>query len=362
MDIGSSHIKVTSIKEDLTMDVKVYPIWKSSMNANVPRISLIDATIKHILKENLRKHEHKRVNVGVVTSFEAMYPSFDHISYFTKLTEMFQSVEFYTVSQEFKSVSLEDIESWPKMSVLHALGYIASKLLDTGLLIQMNSSSTVFIPVISGQVVPLQVHYSSGIGLWIGALYTDVHLIGNETIIFGRKSLISSSFATLLDLLLKLRGEQFVKKIIVDYHSPVSITEKYLTDSSEILMKLFGVFPDMEYRNRAGIKYDLDNQTKIASLYLYSRLANIMFENVLKIISELDMSLNDLKLVLSGIGKEFILPEALHLLASQLVDIEEYVPKPYCIFLESLGVVLSLFEHVTGTTIKLDEIKWGEGI
>ena len=360
MDIGSSHIKVISIKEDgrndLAIDVKIYPVWRASTTTNISRINLIDATIKHVLREHLRKYE--KVNVGVVTSLEAVYPSFDHIKYFTRLAEIFPDVEFYTIDQEFKCASLMDIRSWPKMSVFYALGYIGSKLLDTGLLIQMNSASTMFIPVISGRVVPLELHYSSGIGLWIGALYTDVHVVSNETLIFGRKSLISSSFATLLDVLLELKDEQFVKGILKNYHSPISITEEHLKNSLETLMKLFGVFSDVEYKNRAGIKWDLNNQIKIGSLYLYSRLTNIIFENVLKIISELDMPINDLKLILSGIGKEFVLPDALHLLADHIVDIEEYIPKPYCIFLESLSVALSLFEHITGSNIKLEEIKW----
>ncbi|NJE09143.1 hypothetical protein E3E31_11525 [Thermococcus sp. M39] len=357
LDIGASHIKATSIDEDLNVNVEIYPIWKSSLKGNINRINLMNAVVKHIIKEKIKKYG--KVDVNIVTSIEMAYPSFNYLDFFNRLSQNLSQVNIYTINEKFVVTPLHELESWANLSVSHALGYIGGKLIDTGILIHMNSSSTIFVPVLVGNAVSQEVHYSSGLGMWIGALYTDIHMISNESFIFGKKSLISPSSVTILDILLEL-DELSLKNIMSDYKSPVSITEEYKKDSFYRLLKLLGCFPTRKYKNsRSDKEYDLKNQVKISSLYIYYKLLNIVFENVIKILSDLDIPLNNLKLLLSGIGKDFILPDALYLFNDKLIDVESYIPKPYCIFLESFSAALSLYEYITNSKISLHEIKWG---
>ena len=361
IDIGSSHIKLTTIDlKDFNLNCKSYPVLHVARRSGVSRLEIIRGILSEIFLRYNNRYDD--VNVNIVTSLEAAKPNFDFLKFFIDIREKYEGINFYTLDKNLSVQSLDSLDSWPYMSSIHSIRYIGGKLLESGILVHMNSSSSVFAPVLNGKPVDLPLHYSSGIALWKGALYTLLQNISTNTIVFGRQSPLSSpDFVSILDVLTelnKLSSEDL--DIIEKYTSRIEVDE---SKSIEKLMMAIGCFRDFPYTNLyTGTDYDILNQVKLSSLYMYQKYLFMIFENVIKILSEVDIPWENMELIISGIGKNHILKDAFHLFGDKVVDIESYIPIPYSIFLESFGSAISLLESTVGTSCDLKNrdcyLKW----
>ncbi|NJE61982.1 hypothetical protein [Thermococcus sp. 21S7] len=356
VDIGSSHIKTTTLcLSSKNIDFNVYPIsyitgklkLSGTMKGRIEKLIIpaLDATLSKYSKK------YDTVYVNLVTSLEAAAPWYDYLSKFKEIEMKYENVILHTMTGSLSVEQLTSLKSWQYMSSIHAVRYIAEKLLENGMLIHMNSASTLFIPVLSGRAIPMEIHYSSGVALWVGALYTPLPSVSNNVLVFGKKSLSSPTTNIKLYEALSLIAKTEVARTLKEYKSPYRVDS---INSSEVILQFIGCFPNKKYLNKiTNTPYNLHNQAKISAFYIYSTYLNKILENVLMVLSEVDIPIDTAKFLVSGIGKDPILKDALYIFADKLMDIEIYIPKPYCIFLESFGAALSLYEYLTSEKISL---------
>jgi len=360
LDIGSSHLKFV-VFDDMKLSkgrTLIYPIWAISENAGVK--SKKDELIFQAIEVTLKRFqdEYGCVNVGVVTSIEAAFPFLNVSSRLRSINRHIPNINFYTIDNSISVVPLENVTRPNRMSSIRGIQYIARKLLRDGILVHMNSASMVIVPVVEGQIINQELHYSSGIGLWIGALLTPLFQVSQKGILFGEEFPTSPANVYLYDILPEILPKQKFLDIISGYNLPVQLEKADEKSSYFRLLQYFGCFPDTTYYNPILKKpYNMKNQIKIASFYTYNKLLNIILENVLKVLSRVDIPLGDLEIVISGIGKDFVLFDSLYLLKDKLVDIDQYITKPYSIFLEAFSAAISVYELINGTHLSKEDLK-----
>lgn len=364
IDVGSSHIKTVILNKTNFDDsiVFIFPIWSIAENAGIKskKDKLIFQAITSILRE-IQK-QYRFVHVNVVTSLEAAFPFLDVMSQLKSIERSLSNVNLYTITDNLVVTPIEHIIYSNRMSSLRSLQYIAEKILKDGVLIHMNSASTVTVPVVNGISLKQKLHYSSGIGLWIGVLLTPLFQLSNKCILFGEEFPVSPANVYLYDILPNILPEQVLRNVLKTYNMPIQLEKEKNRDNKKSsyyrLLQYFGCFPEGIYYNSALNKpYDMENQIKIASIYLYHKLLNIIFENILKVLSRIDIPLSGVEIVISGIGKEFALPDSLYLFRNKITDIEVYIPKPYCIVLEAFSAALSLYEFLEDVKLSKEDIQ-----
>lgn len=364
IDIGSSHVKTiilnkTNFNESTTF---IYPIWAIAENAGIK--SKKEELIFRAVTITLRKlqEQYRFVHANIVTSLEAAFPFLDVISQLKSIEKNLSNINFYTITNNLVVIPIDDIAHPNRMSSIRSIQYIAEKILNDGILIHMNSASTVIVPVVNGVSIEQKLHYSSGIGLWVGALLTPVFQVSNKCILFGDEFLTSPANVYLYDILPNILPEQKLQAILEIYNVPIQLgkekDKKNKKASYFRLLQYLGCFPEEVHHNLTLRRpYNMENQVKIASMYLYHKFLNTTFENILKVLSRVDISLSNLEIIISGIGKEFALPDSLYLFRNKLTDIEMYIPKPYCIVLEAFGAALSLYELLEDVKLSKEEIQ-----
>ncbi|GEM_PF-2454136 len=364
IDIGSSHIKTIILDETNFNEsiIFIYPIWAIAENAGIK--SKKEELIFQAVTTTLRKlrEQYRFVHANVVTSLEAAFPFLDAISRLKSIEKNLSNVNLYTVTSDLMVAPVENVAYPNRMSSIKSIQYIAKKILKDGILVHMNSASTVIVPVVNGASIEQKIHYSSGIGLWVGALLTPIFQISHKCILFGDEFLTSPSNVYLYDILQNILPEQKLQAILEIYNVPIQLEkEKDKTNKKASyfrLLQYLGCFPEEVYHNLIlGRPYNMENQVKIASLYIYHKFLDIIFENILKVLSRVDIPLENLEIVMSGVGKEFVLPDSLYLFRNKLTDIEMYIPKPYCIVLEAFSAALSLYELLEGVNLSKENIQ-----
>ncbi len=209
----------------------------------------------------------------------------------------------------------------------------------------MNSSSTLFIPVKKGIAVPLEPHYSSGIGMWTGALYRHVfNITGNGVYVFGRKIYISPIAGSLTDIIFQIMPEK-AEEMLKLHNSPVKIDE-LRRNSGKRIMHILGIFPRREYRNfRCGGFFNKENQVRVASYHIYANFLQALVENLLKILSDVDIDVENMELAISGVG-EPILEDAFYLFRKRMIKLSEKLSPEKSVMLEAYSAALSLQEYI----------------
>ncbi len=297
--------------------------------------------IKKIIWE---KSKDAEVYANIVTSIDAAYPEEDYLSLLKELTQECNA-KIYLLSDNLVPVQLDKTGKWCFLSSINSLMYIAQRYLENGVLVHMNSSSTLFIPVKKGIAVPLEKHYSSGIGMWTGALYRHVfNITGNGVYVFGRKIYVSPVAGSLTDILFQIMPDK-AEKMLELHNSTVGIGD-LRRDSRKRIMQILGIFPQREYRNfRYGGFFNKENQVRVASYDIYFNFLHALVENLLKILSDVDIDVENMELAISGIG-EPILEDAFHLFRERIIKLSEKLSPKKSVMLEAYGAALSLQEYM----------------
>ncbi|MCD6370890.1 MAG: hypothetical protein J7L63_05310 [Thermoplasmata archaeon] len=342
IDIGSAHVKVCHLTE--RMETEIFPVGMvaSKLSEGCSRMrDIILPLLRKIIERELNRWE--RVHVGIVTSIEAAYPREPYLRYLREFAESYFDAKFYILHETLRPREIHTLEKWPFMSSINALRYIATRFLTDGMLIHMNSSSTLFVPVKEGFAIPLELHYSSGVGMWGGALHRHVfNITGGGVYIFGRKTYLSPTAGSIADILLEIDPSRALM-LLQNHNMPVK-SEEAKKRARNNLAQLLGIFENREYRNLLhGGFFDKRNQIKIASYHIYGNFLYALFENVVKIFSEVDIDVEKAHFLVSGIG-EPILEESLHLFGDKVERMSQKLSGECSIILESYGAALSLQE------------------
>ncbi len=341
IDIGSAHLKVVALCPNPSEEIYPVGIIASKLQKASRLRDIIFPLVRKIISE---KSKDVEVYANIVTSIDVAYPEEDYLSILKKLTQECNA-KIYLLSDNLVPVQLEKTENWFFLSSINSLRYIAQKYLENGVLVHMNSSSTLFIPVKKGIAVSLEPHYSSGIGMWTGALYRHVfNITGNGVYVFGRKIYVSPVAGSLIDILFQIMPEK-AEKMLELYNSPMRIDE-LRRDSGKRIMHILGIFPQREYRNfRYGGLFNKENQVRVASYHIYANFLQALVENLLKILSDVDIDVENMEVAISGIG-EPILEDAFHLFRGKMIKLSEKLSPKKSVMLEAYGAALSLQEYV----------------
>lgn len=347
IDVGSAHLKVVSLGEKENFEIYRVGEIAFKLKMESRRLELIFPLLRKIISE---KSKEGKVYVNLVTSIDVAYPEKDYLLEMQRFAEECEA-NFFMLSENLIPVEIKKMESWIFLSSVNSLRYVAQKYLKNGILIQMNANSALFIPVKNGCAPPLEIHYSSGIGMWAGALYRHVfNITGTGVYVLGEKtyvSPISPIVGSIIDILFQI-SPQKAEKMLKMHNATAEEIEELRNLSQKRLMQLLGFFPNKEYRNfRYGGFFSKENQIKVASYHIYSNFLQALLENTLKILSSVDIEMNNMEIGISGIG-EPILEDALHLFHNRLIKFSDKLSPPKSIMLEAYGAALSLKEYIEG--------------
>jgi len=276
---------------------------------------------------------YKIADIGLVSSFEATFASDPSKIHEIQKTIMDAAEEYdvYTLDEKLKLTEPLK-EQWIPMSTIYPIGYIASLLLDTGLLIHMNSASTVIAPVKKHVYVSINTHkYTSGEAAWVGALLTPLSRIIGQGLIFGHYCDLSPYGAHTGDIINILFPDKF-KRVLKELNAAVDLSYAY---SADRFLQLLG-----QHRNYDGT-YNLENQVNLFALLSYHEVLSKIRKMIFRILSFMDFHLSETKFVVSGIGKDLFLKEALNF-TRNVEDISKYLNPEVYITLESFGVAAAI--------------------
>jgi len=345
IDLGSAHIKYCIVNvESKRSETGTIPLWIQSRD----KIEVIKNAFSFLIENKLR--EYKIKYIGIVSSFEATFiPDPDKCIKIQKAildTAEEKGYELYSINHQLKLVNLIK-EEWIPLSVIYSIGYIASLILKAGLLIHMNSASTVIAPVKNHKYVSINPHkYTSGEAAWIGALLTPLSSISQHGLMFGNYCNLSPYGAYTGDVINVLFQKEF-RKILEKLNASVKIDYK---KSVGRFLQLLG-----QLQNSNGI-YNFENQVKISALMFYYDLLNKIRRMVFQVMSSIDANVDNMKFIVSGIGKDLVLKKVLSF-TKNVYDIEEYLDPEICVNLESFGIIAAITKHKFDVNI----IKYDDG-
>lgn len=338
IDIGSAHIKYCLLDlESYHISVKTIPLWTPS---SVERSTLIEGGISSILNEI---RGYNVVALGLVSSFERAFASDPKITSKVKerILTLVKEYDAYTFNEDASLINLKD-HQWIETSVIPSIGYVASLLIDAGLFIQMNSASTVIAPIKEHKYTPINRYpYISGEAAWVGALSTPlIHILKNGLIfgcLYDNLSLYGASVGDVINILYPEKLKKMLKKISAPTEFVNNLHREHSINA--FIQLLLGT--DKTYGG-----YNIQNQIKIFALMAYHEFLNKIRKWVFQVLSGVDLDPEKTEIIISGIGKDPFLKDALYFIPN-VTDIEKYFPPPVDVDLESLGVALAIAQKIS---------------
>jgi len=205
----------------------------------------------------------------------------------------------------------------------------------------MNSASTVIAPVKKHVYVSINTHkYTSGEAAWVGALLTPLSRIIGQGLIFGHYCDLSPYGAHTGDIINILFPDKF-KRVLKELNAAVDLSYAY---SADRFLQLLG-----QHRNYDGT-YNLENQVNLFALLSYHEVLSKIRKMIFRILSFVDFHLSETKFVVSGIGKDLFLKEALNF-TRNVEDISKYLNPEVYITLESFGVAAAVAQKKSNVNV-----------
>lgn len=346
LDIGSANLKYIALdpnKKEVT-HFGCVPLWSKRINLLKKTV----AGVKHIIE--IIKPEY----VNIVSSFEIVEKKPIHILemfYETLLTE-FDNTIFYTLTRDCNVIDIYNAQKRASdliTSAVQGVAYIGTHIVDNGVLINMNSASTVVIPILKNRYQSISGYkFSSGEARWIGALYTPVETFTDSGVINGHITKLAPYGAHTVDVF-NILDKSRLEEILGLYG-----VNKTLYPQEDSLYK---IFHSLAYYPKNINKTSI-NQAKIFSLYIYHKLQDIIREMIFQIFSFLNLDPEEIPIITCGIGKDLILKNGLR--NFNVHDISSYLSFPLWVYVEAFGSALALLEKIENKHINIAEVTINE--
>lgn len=342
LDIGSANLKyviVDSNKEKI-INSGCIPLWSKKISL----VKKVVGAVKYIVETA------KPECINIVTSFEIVKEKPVHTLeefYETLLDEL--NIPIYTITKDCTVIDMRAAQKKASELVgssVQSAAYAGTHIIDDGILITMNSASTIVIPIVEKEYCPISNYkFDSGEARWIGALYTPVINFLETGIIYGHITKLAPYGAHTVDIFNILNRAKLEQAL-----------DLYGIDKSIFSQEasFYKIFHSLTHFYAKNINETLRTQTKIFSLYVYYNLQNTIREMVFQVISALNLDPEATPIIIGGIGRDLILKNALQWFLTD--DIERYIPLPLWTYIEAFGSALALLEKIENKYIDIAKI------
>lgn len=345
LDIGSANLKYIAIDPDgkKVVNLGCIPLWSKKIDI----LKKTTGAVKYIAEKT------KPDSINIVTSFEIVEKRPVQTLrrfYETLLNEL--EMPGYTLAGNCTVVNIETAKERASEfigSAVQGAACVGTHIINDGILIAMNSASTIAVPIVEGRYRPISNHkFCSGEARWIGALYTPVEKVVHTGIINGHMTRLAPYGAHTVDIFNILNSphlEQALNLYGVD---------RKLYPREDSFYKI--------YHSIVCINDEIDEismiQARIFSLFVYYNLLDIVREMILQVFSALSMDPEKTPIVVCGIGKDMILRNALQ--DFNVHDVEKHIPFPLWSYIEAFGSALALLENMKDIRINITEVVTNE--
>ncbi|KYK35442.1 MAG: hypothetical protein HXS48_04145 [Theionarchaea archaeon] len=341
LDVGSANVKYVAIDQEKreVIDSGCIPLWTQ-------KISVLKKTVgavKYITKSM------DPASINVVTSFEVVEKKPVHaLEAFYETLSNEIDVPLYTLTKECTLTDIATAQTHAEefvTSALHGAAYAGTHILDNGIVMTMNSASTIVLPIIQRRYHPINDHkFSSGEARWLGVLFTPLEKVFETAPLNGRMTKLAPYGAHTGDIF-NILNSSGLEKVLSLYG-----VDKALYSQEDSVYKIFHT---LAYPLR-DITEDIQTQAKLFSLYVYHNLENIIREMVIHVFSALNFDPDTTPIAACGIGKDLLLKPALRQFIVH--DIEAVIPFPLWTYIEAFGSALALLEQTGDTHITITEV------
>lgn len=342
LDIGSANLKYVVLDSEKreVLSLGCIPLWTRKMDLlkkMVGAVGYIERTVKPS-------------SMSIVTSFEITEREPVHIleEFYGTLLDKFRNVKIITITKDCSVIDVDVAQKNASQfigSAVQGAAYVGMHVIDTGILVAMNSASTIVLPIIGKSYCPVSDHkFSSGGGRWIGALYTPVENVINRGIVNGRMTALAPYGAHTVDIFNILHNAQLEEML-----SLYGVDRNLYPREGSFMKVLHSLACFSETITEISM-----NQARIFSLYVYYKLEDIIREMTFQTLSALDLDTEKTPITVCGIGKDLVLKNALRYFRVQ--DIESYVPFPLWSYTEAFGGALALLERAHNQCINITEV------